>query len=287
MSFRAKLNDPRGFINIMYGIKDLVKDINLDVSSKGIVLKTMDTSHVSLVHLFLKREFFQSFECKNELTIGLNMLIVTRMLKCGEVGDTLTLITKDGTDELKFIFESVDNLKCSDFKMKLIDIDQDDFNVPISDYSAEVRMCSTKLTKICRDLCIVGDSIMIRVEGTQATFSINGETGNGLVVINQDKEFEASDTDGVRITTDGKPVVLTFALKYLNLFCKSSKLDKNVHISLKNGNPLRIEFKLGKVGFMRFYLAPRIEDMDGVEGCGDDHMDVDDDEDDDEYDECF
>jgi len=44
---------------IVEAIKDLVTDVNLDVSPQGISLQAMDTSHVALVSLFLSMEGFE------------------------------------------------------------------------------------------------------------------------------------------------------------------------------------------------------------------------------------
>jgi proliferating cell nuclear antigen len=53
---------------------------------------------------------------------------------------------------------------------------------------------------------------------------------------------------------------LTFALKYLNIFCKSAALSNMVTLSLSNEAPLQVEYKMEDLGHIRYYLAPKIDD---------------------------
>ena len=47
--FEAKLSDGTVLKRIVDSIKDLVQDVNLDISATGISLQAMDSSHVALV----------------------------------------------------------------------------------------------------------------------------------------------------------------------------------------------------------------------------------------------
>merc|ERR1719328_989046 len=73
---------------------------------------------------------------------------------------------------------------------------------------------------------------------------------------NVDKEEEA-------VTIDmQEPVSLTFACRYLNMFTKASCLAPQVTLSMSPEVPLVVEFKIGDIGHIRYYLAPKIEDED-------------------------
>ena len=58
------------------------------------------------------------------------------------------------------------------------------------------------------------------------------------------------------------PVSLTFALKYMNSFTKASPLSSTVTISLSSELPVVVEYKIAEMGYIRFYLAPKIEEDD-------------------------
>jgi proliferating cell nuclear antigen len=72
-------------------------------------------------------------------------------------------------------------------------------------------------------------------------------------------------------------VALTFAVRYLSMFCKAAPLSPQVGLSLSEDTPLSkflfcmcnfeilflklvCEFKIAEMGHIRFYLAPKIED---------------------------
>lgn len=57
--FEARLTEGHILKRIVEAIKDLVNEINLDVTPSGISLQAMDTSHVALVSLSLSSEGFE------------------------------------------------------------------------------------------------------------------------------------------------------------------------------------------------------------------------------------
>ena len=57
-----------------------------------------------------------------------------------------------------------------------------------------------------------------------------------------------------------EPVSLQFACRYLNMFMKASTLSPQVKVSLSNDIPLMMEFDIAKIGSLKYYLAPKIED---------------------------
>lgn len=57
-----------------------------------------------------------------------------------------------------------------------------------------------------------------------------------------------------------EPVVLTFALKYMTTFTKATSLSSQVTISLSSDMPVVVEYKIAEIGYIRYYLAPKIEE---------------------------
>ena len=52
--FEARLEDGSLFRKIIESLKDLVKMVNIDVTSKGLSIQAMDSCHVALVSLQLR-----------------------------------------------------------------------------------------------------------------------------------------------------------------------------------------------------------------------------------------
>jgi proliferating cell nuclear antigen len=57
-----------------------------------------------------------------------------------------------------------------------------------------------------------------------------------------------------------EPVSLSFPLRYLNSFTKATPLSSSVIISMSHDLPMVVEYKISGAGYMRFYLAPKLED---------------------------
>lgn len=57
-------------------------------------------------------------------------------------------------------------------------------------------------------------------------------------------------------------VKLTFSCRYLNCFVKATPLCNQVQLSMSSDVPLVCEYKIGEIGHIRYYLAPKIDDED-------------------------
>ena len=57
-----------------------------------------------------------------------------------------------------------------------------------------------------------------------------------------------------------EPCQLTFALRYLNLFSKATSLSDRVTLKMHPSSPLVVGYEINDVGYIRFYLAPKIEE---------------------------
>ena len=67
------------------------------------------------------------------------------------------------------------------------------------------------------------------------------------------------ESEGTTIELN-QEVTLTFALRKLVAFTKATPLSVSVNLSLSSDVPLATEYTIGELGYIRFYLAPKIED---------------------------
>ena len=104
--FEAKLTQGITFKKLIESIKDLVSDINLDVSPSGISLQAMDSSHVALVTLNLVAQGFETYRCDKMFTLGISVGNLNKIMKCGGNEDSITLSTDEDANALKIVFEN-------------------------------------------------------------------------------------------------------------------------------------------------------------------------------------
>ncbi|XP_020243736.1 proliferating cell nuclear antigen-like [Asparagus officinalis] len=245
---------------VLESIKDLVTDANFDCSSSGFSLQAMDSSHVALVALLLRSEGFEHYRCDRNLSMGMNLNNMAKMLKCAGNDDIITIKADDGGDTVTFMFESPNQDRISDFEMKLMDIDSEHLGIPDAEYQAIVRMPSSEFSRICKDLSSIGDTVVISVTKEGVKFSTRGDIGSANIVCRQNASVDKPEEATVIEMND--PVSLTFALRYMNSFTKATPLSETVTISLSSELPVVVEYKVADMGYIRYYLAPKIEDED-------------------------
>jgi proliferating cell nuclear antigen len=106
--FNAKLSEGILLKKLIESIKDLVSDINLDITASRISLQAMDSSHVALVTLNLSSDGFEEYRCdKNSLTLGLSVANLSKIMKCGGNDDSITLSADDEPSSLNIKFENI------------------------------------------------------------------------------------------------------------------------------------------------------------------------------------
>ena len=115
--------------------------------------------------------------------------------------------------------------------MKLMNIDTDNMCIPETSYSCMIRMSSIEFNRICRDICVLSDTVIISCSSEFVSFSSKGEIGNGTIRIQA----------GPLVTIESSDNMLTqkYSLRYLNLFAKGN-LSTTVILSLNKDVPLSI-----------------------------------------------
>jgi proliferating cell nuclear antigen len=143
---------------VVDAIKDLVQDCNFDCNDSGIQLQAMDNSHVALVSMLLTAGSFEMFRCDRNISLGVNLTSLTKVLRAAQSNDVLTLKAEDAPDVLNMQFESPENDRISEYDLKLMDIDQEHLGIPDTEYAATIAMPSGEFRRICTDLMAMSES---------------------------------------------------------------------------------------------------------------------------------
>lgn len=91
-------------------------------------------------------------------------------------------------------------------------------------------------------------------------FSSDGEIGKGAITLKANSSVDKDD-DATIIELQ-QSVSMTFAIKYLVNFTKATPLSNRVSLNLSADVPLLVDYKLENLGYVRYYLAPKIGDED-------------------------
>ena len=206
------------------------------------MIQAMDSSHVSLITLVLRKDGFSHYRCDTALTMGLKMSSIAKVLKCADSHDTITLKAEDSGDYLSLVFENEDADRISDFELKLIELEAEHLTIPEEEAQAVITLSANEFQRLCRDLSTLGDSCAISVTKEGVRFSVEGDVGKGSVMLRPSEVIEQR-----------------FALRYLSMFAKATPLSDNVKLTLTRDMPVKVEYGIEGLGSLCFYLAPKME----------------------------
>jgi proliferating cell nuclear antigen len=99
-------------------------------------------------------------------------------------------------------------------------------------------------------------TISVSKEGVR--FSTQGELGDGAITLKSNVSID--DEDDATVITLTQPATLMFSVKYLQNFAKASQLSKTVTLQMTNEVPMLIDYKIEDIGYLRYYIAPKIGD---------------------------
>lgn len=85
---------------------------------------------MSLVALLLRADGFDHYRCDRNISLGINLASMGKVLKCCNNDDILTLKSDDQADTMTFMFENQASDRISDFELKLMDIDSEHLGIP-------------------------------------------------------------------------------------------------------------------------------------------------------------
>ena len=156
-------------------LKDIVNDVNIYFTSEGIKILTLDTAHVTLVHMMLAAENFEEYSCPVDIVAGVNLTNMYKLLKSVSNSDSLRM-SIDGRHEVLEI-EIQNSVKNSStcFHLKLLDINEDDLIVPNLEMDSITTLPSIDFQRITRDMANLATNISIVRRGPVLELSCQGD----------------------------------------------------------------------------------------------------------------
>jgi proliferating cell nuclear antigen len=241
---------------LIEALKEILTDANFQFDESGLKIVAMDSSHTVLVHLRLNAENLEKYVCSKNIVLGINLLNFYKLMKILGNNDTLKLsVNESNLSILNITIENSDKNSITNFKLNLMDLHQDNIEVPPPKFESVITMPSVDFQKICRDMHNLSDELEIKSLDNQLIFSCKGQfaeqetcigtSSNGLNFIQND------DTT--------KIIQGIYALKYLVLFSKCTNLCNSVELYLKNDFPLIIKYNIASLGEIKLCLAPKFQ----------------------------
>jgi proliferating cell nuclear antigen len=228
-------------------LKDIINDVNVYFTPKGVHILTLDTARVTLVHMTLGAENFEEYDCPTDIAAGLNMGNIYKLLKSVTNQDTLTLKV-EGRDVMEVLIENPVKKSATSFKLKLLDINEDILEVPDIHMNVVTTLPSVDFQRITRDMGNLANEMSIIRDGTNLILSCRGDWADQETIL----EFPEAVSKTGNI----------FSLKYINLFTKATNMCSSVQLMQDSENenmPIIFRYTIANLGDLRFYLAPKLD----------------------------
>lgn len=245
------------FRTLMTALKDILLETNITFQSDGIRIINMDKSHTILVHLHLEAQNFELYDCKlDKIVIGVNMFHLFKLINTIDNDDILTIYIEKGdysdgiVRHLGLKFENGDIKQCKTQKLRLIEPETEELEVPNVQFSSILNMPSTDFQKIIRDLGIISDRLEISSVGSELIFKCVGQ-----FAIAEIRRSESSGGMEFIQNDESKIVQGEFALKNLGYFIKCTNLCNQIEIYLENELPLIVKYNVASLGEIKLCLA--------------------------------
>lgn len=238
---------------LIEGLKDIIIEINLNVSKNGIQVTAVDGKFVTMIHLNLVASSFEFFHCSSDITLGVNIKDLYIFLKPVGNNDVITMsvYNKDIT-KLNVVVENKEkNMKVVS-TIRLLDLNEQEFRIPDIDFDSVIKMPSNDFQKYCKDLSNISDEIIFKNKDDNFVMAVEGDAGTTEIVLGETVSVEFN-----KLTND--EFVGKFDIKYLLLFIKNSNLCTNVELFLKQDVPLILVYSVASLGSLKFALAPKID----------------------------
>jgi proliferating cell nuclear antigen len=247
-SMHLKTVQASAFKAVFEVLKDIINDVNVYFTDTGIRILTIDTAHVTLVHMNLAAENFEEYNCPTTIIAGMNMSNMFKLLKSVSSQDTLT-IDIEGRDYMNIKIENSVKKSFTSFKLKLLDINEDELEVPDIDMDVITTLPSIDFQKIARDMGNLSNEITIIRDRNILEFSCLGDFADQITKIECPESV--------------KRIGNTYSLKYIGMYTRATGMCSSVQImqnSSRTDIPIIFRYSIANLGDLKFYLAAKVDE---------------------------
>ena len=229
-------------------LKDILNDVNIYFKKDGIYIVTLDTARTSLVDIFLSADNFEEYSCEEDVIAGINVSNTFKLLKSISNNDVLVM-SINSKEIMNIEIHNEIKKSCTKFSLKLLDINENQIEVPEMNMTTITPMPSVDFQRICRDMHNIGNDIQITRKNTELHLKCIGDFADQETII---QCTEGSDEmSGI------------YSLRYMNIFTKATSMCSTVQIMQEDRNRfLILKYNVANLGELKFYLATKVcEDL--------------------------
>ena len=195
----------------------------------------------------------------DKIIVGVNMFHLFKLINSIDNDDTLTIYIEnadylDGiTSHLGLKFENGDIKQCKTQKLRLIEPEPEELEVPDVTFSSIINIPSADFQKIIRDMSVISDKLEIKSVGNELIFKCNGQFASAEI---HRSESDSADGMTFKLKQDSSKIIQgEFSLKNLGYFIKCTNLCNQIEMYLENDLPLVVKYNVSSLGEIKLCLS--------------------------------
>lgn len=174
--FRAELIDAEVLKTSFNSISGIVDEVTIEADSEGMRLNALDSSHITFVHLELKKELFEVYECDIPEKINFHTGELNKVLKRAKIHDTVILSVNESNLVITFKGEATRT-----FKIGLIDLDYNNPVPPAIEHPVSLEIPLQILKDSVKDISIFSKKICLKVDADYFIASADGQINDVII----------------------------------------------------------------------------------------------------------
>ena len=143
--------------------------------------------------------------------------------------------------------------------MNLLDIPEEEINIPPAEFDSELTLPSLDFQKLIRDMTNIGEYVDIKSVDKNLIFDCEGDFAVQETVLSQIDDNSETGLHYSVSSSAENPIQGIFSLKYLVLFTKCTNLCNIIHMYIKNDYPLIIKYNVANLGDIKLCLSPNVQ----------------------------
>lgn len=241
-------------IELFKVIKGLNNFCKMYCKEDELFIQIMDDSHVSLLEIKIKKEWFSQYESENEV-ISFNSKILTTIMGLHTLDSVVTFETND--EYLNISFKQKDKTEKS-FQVNLIDLDSDLMESQDIEHSLEFTIQTRKLDQYFNELQAFGDTLELIHCDDAIYMRSQGDEGKYMLKITDDLLDDLIVEEELRL-------VCKVPLKYTTLVSKLYSVFKKINVNVSEDSPFTLkifpnEEEEKDLLEVKFFIAPKVDD---------------------------
>lgn len=241
------------FRKIIESLADIVEQMEIKATHKGLVIQVMDSMHVALADVFLAKELFSSYRCDRDVHLGIPTKQFLAILRGVSPSESSTIrFTSDDAPQTLTIQHILDDFEYT-FDVTLYRISSESYVVPQLEYSSSIRIPSEQFRNISKLVGSFGEYIQFKCDKNEFFINQTADLTKNTVQMK---------SNGTSLCIDStEPVTVEAAMKYINIINKICGLGSELIINLSSSAPIYFDTRLAdQLGYIRFYIAPKINE---------------------------